>query len=561
LKTGTQWTGNVTGSVARTYDNFFRVTSQTINTASPVNYTYDNDNLFTGTSSPGPAFTVTRDYANYYGRVTGSTLGAVSDSMGSASLPGYNGFGELTNYSATTNAGATTTVYALSNVLRDSNGRITSMTEAINGINSEVNAWSLVYDARGRLTAATRGSNPTNQYGYDPNGNRTTLNGNTWTYDAQDRLLTAAPSLSFTYTNDGTAVTKLNGNVAYTYTYDLSGVLIEAMVPPANGYYRRVNYAVDALNRRIGRTVTWDKPVGQHFIITAINQGFLYDNARRVVAELNSSGGVTSIFVYGTRANVPDYMYQPASGLTYRIISDWVGSVRLVINATPGSSNVGQVMQQLDYDEFGNVLATSVDNSCAATVQCFPFQPFGFAGGLQDRESGLVRFGARDYDPQLGRWVSKDPIRFAGGDTNIYMYAAGDPMNRIDVDGLWGLAVSWGGYIGAGPIVAPGFEENFGVFVDFSNLSISIFGELGAGLEANTLVSLGTGVTGAFVLDSNAFWGNGVEKGVDTPWLDAAFQYADGKWNGFSVGKGGLGFDIHRFDTDTRSGGSLQCPR
>jgi hypothetical protein len=99
------------------------------------------------------------------------------------------------------------------------------------------------------------------------------------------------------------------------------------------------------------------------------------------------------------------------------------------------------------------------------------------------------------------------------------------------------------------------------VFVDFSNLSISIFGELGAGLEANTLVSLGTGVTGAFVLDSNAFWGNGVEKGVDTPWLDAAFQYADGKWNGFSVGKGGLGFDIHRFDTDTRSGGSLQCPR
>jgi RHS repeat-associated protein len=519
LKTGTQWTGNVTGSVARTYDNFFRVTSQTINTASPVNYTYDNDNLFTGTSSPGPAFTVTRDYANYYGRVTGSTLGAVSDSMGSASLPGYNGFGELTNYSATTNAGATTTVYALSNVLRDSNGRITSMTEAINGINSEVNAWSLVYDARGRLTAATRGSNPTNQYGYDPNGNRTTLNGNTWTYDAQDRLLTAAPSLSFTYTNDGTAVTKLNGNVAYTYTYDLSGVLIEAMVPPANGYYRRVNYAVDALNRRIGRTVTWDKPIGQHAIITAINQGFLYDDKQRVVAELNSSGGVTSIFVYGTRANVPDYMYQPASGLTYRIISDWVGSVRLVINATPGSSNVGQVMQQLDYDEFGNVLATSVDNSCAATVQCFPFQPFGFAGGLQDRESGLVRFGVRDYDPQVGRWISKDPIRFHGGGTNLYAYAGGDPINHIDPAGEFWWIVA-GALVGAAVDIGIQLSENGGNFGALNGAEVGVSALVGAGAGFGGEFLFGslfsaTSVTGSLV----AVTQYGGDDAAGSPWV------------------------------------------
>ena len=64
------------------------------------------------------------------------------------------------------------------------------------------------------------------------------------------------------------------------------------------------------------------------------------------------------------------------------------------------------------------------------------FQPFGFAGGLYDRDTGLVRFGARDYDPQLGRWTSKDTIGFGGGDTNLYGYVVGDPVNAMDPLGL-----------------------------------------------------------------------------------------------------------------------------
>jgi RHS repeat-associated protein len=48
------------------------------------------------------------------------------------------------------------------------------------------------------------------------------------------------------------------------------------------------------------------------------------------------------------------------------------------------------------------------------------FQPFGFAGGLYDRDTGLVRFGARDYDAETGRWTARDPILFAGGQGNLY---------------------------------------------------------------------------------------------------------------------------------------------
>src|SRR3989337_3944057 len=62
--------------------------------------------------------------------------------------------------------------------------------------------------------------------------------------------------------------------------------------------------------------------------------------------------------------------------------------------------------------------------------------PFGFAGGLHDRDTGLVRFGARDYDPSIGKWTAKDPIDFSGGDVNLFNYVGNDPINWIDPFGL-----------------------------------------------------------------------------------------------------------------------------
>jgi RHS repeat-associated protein len=86
----------------------------------------------------------------------------------------------------------------------------------------------------------------------------------------------------------------------------------------------------------------------------------------------------------------------------------------------------GQIMQRLDYGPFGEVLGDSNPG----------FQPFGFAGGLYDKDTKLVRFGARDYDAQTGRWMAKDPIRFEGGDTNLYRYVLSDPINLHDPYGL-----------------------------------------------------------------------------------------------------------------------------
>ena len=125
-----------------------------------------------------------------------------------------------------------------------------------------------------------------------------------------------------------------------------------------------------------------------------------------------------SRFVYATRRNVPDYMIK--GGVTYRIIANHLGSSRLVVNPANG-----QVIQRTDYDAFGNVISDTQPG----------FQPFGFAGGLYDRDTKLVRFGARDYDAETGRWTAKDPILFEGGLANLYSYVNNDPVNLRDVDG------------------------------------------------------------------------------------------------------------------------------
>ena len=154
---------------------------------------------------------------------------------------------------------------------------------------------------------------------------------------------------------------------------------------------RRISYLVDGRNRRVAKVVNG-----------ALVQGFVWEDQLRIAAELDGAGNVVSRFVHGTGVNVPEYMVR--AGVTYRIVTDHLSSPRLVVNV-----ETGEVVQRMEHDEWGNVL---VDTNPG-------FQPFGFAGGLWDRETGSVRFGARDYDAKAGRWTAKDPIGFGGGRTRI----------------------------------------------------------------------------------------------------------------------------------------------
>ncbi|MGE3921242.1 MAG: RHS repeat-associated core domain-containing protein [Gammaproteobacteria bacterium] len=78
------------------------------------------------------------------------------------------------------------------------------------------------------------------------------------------------------------------------------------------------------------------------------------------------------------------------------------------------------------------------------------FQPLMYAGGLYDADTKLIRFGARDYDPTIGRWTTKDPIGFED-DLNRYAYCGGNHMSCTDPTGEFGI---WGAAFGAAVEIA-----------------------------------------------------------------------------------------------------------
>jgi len=109
------------------------------------------------------------------------------------------------------------------------------------------------------------------------------------------------------------------------------------------------------------------------------------------------------------------------NGTKYYLHYDQVGSLRAVTDTS------GNIVKEVSYDSYGNILS---DSNEALNVS------FGFAGGLYDSDTKITRFGYREYDATTGKWTAKDPIDFDGGDSNLYGYVLGDPVNFIDYEGL-----------------------------------------------------------------------------------------------------------------------------
>jgi RHS repeat-associated protein len=335
-----------------------------------------------------------------HGLLTGTSMGAVPSALTTAIA--YSSFGERTSDAATYGA---TPLYSNTYPVRDDLGRILQKVEIVEGVERR---YAYSYDPAGRLDVvevrdAANVLLSSTDYDHDLNGNRTHVNGTPIaTHDAQDRLLSYGPK-SFTYSEAGELETLTEAGQTTTYGYDGLGSLRTVTLPDAT----QIEYVIDGLNRRVGKRVNG-----------TLQQGFLYGDQLRVAAELDGSGAVVSRFVYATRPNVPEYMVKGSA--TYRLLTDHLGSVRLVVNVATGA-----IAQRIDYDAFGVVTSDTSPG----------FQPFGFAGGLYDRDTGLVRFGARDYDASTGRWTAKDPIRFRSGDANLYAYALADPMSLADPEG------------------------------------------------------------------------------------------------------------------------------
>jgi RHS repeat-associated protein len=270
--------------------------------------------------------------------------------------------------------------------------------------------YAYAYDELGQLLTVKKNGALVEEYRYNTNGVREYemnsqrgIAGRTFTYSDEDHLLSAGDN-SYQYNLDGFLTTKTEGTDVTAYDYSSRGELLSVTLPDATA----IEYIHDPKGRRIAKKVNG-----------VIVEKYLWQGLTRLLAVYDGSNNIKSRFHYAD-GRMPVSMNQGSA--TYYFGYNQVGSLRAVFDSA------GNIVKKIDYDSFGNIL---VDSNPTFTV------PFGFAGGLHDRDINLVRFGFRDYDPEVGRWTAKDPIGFAGGDVDLYGYVLADPVNKVDPFGLF----------------------------------------------------------------------------------------------------------------------------
>ena len=383
-------TGTMNQTVGYTYNNDFAPIEVTYAGSTAV-IEYDADGLPISVGD----FAISRDAGNGL-PISVAGLGLIRDRT-------FSGYGELDGESWTI-GGAGVYDWTLA---RDAAGRIVRRTEHIGG---DAIVWEYGSDAMGRLTRVSKNGAVVEEYSYDLNGNRLTeINGRlggggrVYGYSLEDHVLTAG-SDSYQFDVDGFLESSESGAATTSYRYSTRGELQAAWLPGGG----ILTYVHDPMGRRIAKLVNG----------TTVEK-YLWADRTRLLAVYDGDDNLLQRFAYAD-ARLPVSM--SAGGATYFLLADQVGSLRAVADAG------GTTVKRIDYDSFGNILS---DSNPAFIV------PFGFAGGLHDRDTGLVRFGFRDYDPNIGRFTAKDPIDFAGGDTNLYAYTLNDPVNFVDPSGLY----------------------------------------------------------------------------------------------------------------------------
>jgi RHS repeat-associated protein len=239
---------------------------------------------------------------------------------------------------------------------------------------------------------------------------------------------------------------------------------------------------------------------------------FVYDyKGRRVRKEVwGESNALLSrtVTVYEQWNMIAEYN-QPAIGGALTLHRSFAWGLDLV-GSLQASGGVGALLQMRDYTENatylpsydgnGNLstLSNSASGALAAVYEYGPFgeplamsgpyaekNPFRFSTKYTDKETGLVYYGRRYYDPRNGRFAGRDPIEEMGG-INLYGYTLNNPVNRWDYLGMY---FDYGAYVYGGqfnpftgyPSPGNGWSGLFGQTSDrwgFSDMS-------GAGIVIN----------------------------------------------------------------------------
>ncbi|MCP4000511.1 MAG: DUF1566 domain-containing protein [Gammaproteobacteria bacterium] len=406
LLVGVTYVGELNQAITQKFNNEFRVSS--ISYAGLImtddSISYDDDGVLTGIHG----YTITPK--------TNSPLPETFTDSTFSQARGYNAYGELNSATTTVNSAASYDYTLTYNDL----GQIVTRVETLH--DGTVYNYEYVYDPNRRWLKQVKRDDGAGgaltiieDYSYDVNGNRS-ITGTTSTYNDGDQLTDNGAGTSYTYTPEGHLATKTMGGQTTTYSYSKNGRLL-SVTPPSPA--QAITYGHNAIGNRVSKSVGG-----------VVQEHYLWLDKVTLLAVYDAGGNLKQRFEY-TLGNTPTSFMQGIS--KYYITTDHLGSPRTISDAS------GNLVKAYSYDAYGN-RTTLVDNNASVEI------PFGFAGGLYDEDTGLVRFGYRDYDPEVGRWTASDPIGFKGLDANLYAYVFGNPLSLIDPIGTDAINIRYQNY-------------------------------------------------------------------------------------------------------------------
>ena len=400
---------NENGSVYISYDNRYRVSSFSdpffygisynydtvgnrtklkVNGATYATYTYDAVNRLTSLAdSASLNFTYSYDAGN---RLTTRTA-----PNGVTTSYAYDGLDRLTSLMHTAGGNTLTgNLYTYNNA-----NNISSWTTA-----SEQKAYT--YDAVDRVTNVTNYEMHAENYSYDGVGNRVASHlSATYAYQPVNKL-TSTATATYSYDNNGNLISKTDASGTTSYSFNEEHQLTQVTL--ASGL--TVNYKYDGLGRRIQRTTS-----------AGADERYVYDGHDALI-DLNADWSVATTYFNGLGMDNHLRQASATSGVSY-FLTDHLGS-------TVGLTDIsGTVLEQLTYDSFGN-------SAVSARTR------YGYTGRERDPDTGLLYYRARFYDPQLGRFVSEDPIGLDAG-LNQFAYVSNNPQRATDPTGLYEIDVHY----------------------------------------------------------------------------------------------------------------------
>jgi RHS repeat-associated protein len=508
------------------YDGIGQMTSLTDQGGSQTAFVYDGRGLLQ--TRTDPLFNTTQ--MAYY---DDGKLYTVTDRNGDTTTFTYTPSGKTASITYQDGTSVTFTY--------DKNDNLTAMQDSRG-------TTAYVYDEVNRLTSSTDPNGFTVGYEYDGAGNLVTLTypgGKTvsYTYDALNRLetvtidwlglsanyeydlagnLTGLTQFNDTYVSRGydnanrltrlEHLSSLAGSAFASYAFTLdgngnrSGIDQETPLSPSLSALTRDFEVSDAGNRIVtagSDALIYDEE-GQ--LLTKGEGTFTFDRAHRLTEAATETDSL--IFSYDGAGNrlavdrnqtVTRYIYDAAGNLLAE--ADTSGITRYYIHGAGLLAMVtsGGTPYCYHFDATGHTIAlTDAGKTVVNKYAYTPFgvlageeeaveQPFKFVGqfGVMTEDNGWYYMRARYYDPEMGRFISEDPLGFGGGDVNLYAYVSNNPINQVDPFGLYDLENYFYDSV-------TGTTDNPGEFAAYQNADYQVATEVTGQVLATTSIGSAT---------------------------------------------------------------------